>query len=429
MFDEDEVIAFSAATIMFLSSVLLLQHRRRRRYWVRPSLLARRRYSTTDLMKDLILDDEDALNLEYRSGAGFRNFFRVSSSTFEQILNMIAPRISRRDTHLRKAIAPHERLAVTLRFLATGDSYHSLQYTFKISKQLISQAVPEVCEAIIEELKDYIKMPQDEFAWREVAKTFDKWNFPNCVGAMDGKHVHVQAPIHMGTEYYNYKNFHSIVLFAVVDGDYNFVYASAGCQGRLSDGGVFNGEYFRKCLDDNTMHLPSPVNLPGRTTETPFVFVADDAFPLSTHIMKPFSGSYDKASKERIFNYRLSRARRLSENVFGIISFIFRVLRKPMLLEPKIATRVVLAIIYLHNFLRKSTSQKIYNPSGSFDQEYSDTGDVCDGVWRKDKSTVTGITPFQKVARRSKSDAGAIRNEFAEYFISKEGAVPFQWNK
>lgn len=110
------MIAFSAVTILFLSSVLQLQQRRRRRFWVRPSLLARRKYSATDFMRDLILDDEDAFDLEYRSGAGFRNFFRISSSTFEEILIMIAPKITRCDIHLRKAVAPRERLAVNRKF-------------------------------------------------------------------------------------------------------------------------------------------------------------------------------------------------------------------------------------------------------------------------------------------------------------------------
>ncbi len=72
-------------------------------------------------MRDLILDDENVLCLKYQSGTGFRNFFRISSSKFETILNQ---KIVRQDNSFRMAIPAHERLAVTLRCLVTGDTIH-----------------------------------------------------------------------------------------------------------------------------------------------------------------------------------------------------------------------------------------------------------------------------------------------------------------
>lgn len=273
-------------------------------------------------------------------------------------------------------------------------------------------------------------MPRSEAEWMEVEKTFRKWNFPHCVGAMDGKHIAIEAPMNCGTEYFNYKGYHSIVLFAVVDGNYNFVYSNIGCQGRISDSGVFNSSYFKRCLEDGTMYLPTPSELPGRTTTSPYVFLGDDAFPLTENIMKPFPGNYDYGTKERIFNYRVSRGRRISENVFGIISSVYRVLRKPMLLEPEIARKVVSAIVHLHNYLRHSSSRNIYNPSGSFDQECSATGKITkEGIWRKDVEVkLGGLSNLPKVARKSAANAQSVRNEFMEYFSSPEGEVDFQYN-
>jgi len=84
--------------------------------------------------------------------------------------------------------------------------------------------------------------------------------------------------------------------------------------------------------------------------------------------MKVFSGVYPKGSLQRIFNYRLSRARRVVENVFGISSSIFRVLRKPILLEPENTQIIVKTVAHLHNFLRRdTTSSNIYSPHGSMD--------------------------------------------------------------
>lgn len=82
----------------------------------------------------------------------------MSSADFEYLINLVGDRISKKDTNYRQAIPVKERLAITLRFLATGDSYHSLMYVFKVSKQSISVIVPEVCEALIDVLKNYIKV-------------------------------------------------------------------------------------------------------------------------------------------------------------------------------------------------------------------------------------------------------------------------------
>lgn len=88
----------------------------------------------------------------------FHNFFRMSRSDLEHLLNWVGPHIAKRDTDQRKATSVTDRLAVTLRFLGTGDSYRSLRYMFKISKQAISETVPEVCDALVSALSEYVKV-------------------------------------------------------------------------------------------------------------------------------------------------------------------------------------------------------------------------------------------------------------------------------
>lgn len=85
-------------------------------------------------------------------------FVQMSSSDFEYLLQKISPIIKKQDTHWRDSIPAKIRLAVTLRFLATGDSYTTLHRFFKISSSLVSRIIPEVCQALIVVFKDLIKV-------------------------------------------------------------------------------------------------------------------------------------------------------------------------------------------------------------------------------------------------------------------------------
>lgn len=245
---------------------------------------------------------------------------------------------------------------------------------------------------------------------------------------MDGKHIMIQAPENSGSEYFNYKSFFSVVLFVVANANYEVLYLNVGCQGRISDGGVFANTRFKKMLTSCKLNLPEESPLPGRSRAVPNVFLGDDAFPLSPNLLKPFPGAQEKGSYKRIFNYRLSRARRVSENVYGILSARFRVLRKPLLLNPEKVEQVVTACVFLHNFLRRSKmSKKMYTPPSTFDSEDKDTGHIIPGTWRLE-GAANAFRPLPKKARNATVEAKYVREEFAEYFMSPEGMVPWQNN-
>lgn len=271
------------------------------------------------------------------------------------------------------------------------------------------------------------QVPSTPQEWLKVAEEYENlWNFPHCVGAIDGKHIRLQAPIKSGSEYFNYKGYFSIVLMAAVDANYSFLFVNVGCQGRISDGGVFKNSHLHSKIENKTLNLPPATPLIGQKKETPYVFVADDAFALAQNIMKPYPGLHLKGSPKRAYNYRLCRARRVVENTFGILSAVFRVLHKPLLLEPNKAVSVVLACVYLHNFLRHSkTSKRLYTPEGTFDAEDISSRKVLPGSWRRETSEGTSFLPFNKVGRKPSSKAWQIREQFTEYF-STIGRVPWQ---
>jgi hypothetical protein len=163
-------------------------------------------------------------------------------------------------------------------------------------------------------------VPQTNQEWLWHARKFDdRWNFPHCIGGLDGKHIVIQAPKNSGSKYYNYKGTYSIVLLALVDAFYTFSYVDVGCNGRFSDGGVFNNLSLCPSLANNDIKLPEPRALRGRTKLTPYVIVADDAFAMKLYLTKPFPYK-NQPGPNRLFNYRLPRARRIVENTFGMIT-------------------------------------------------------------------------------------------------------------
>src|SRR5688572_9634119 len=97
----------------------------------------------------------------------------------------------------------------------------------------------------------------NENDWLGIANDFwRKWNVVNCCGALDGKHILIRAPEGTGSQYFNYKSQFSIVLLAVVNANYEFIFVDVGTNGRVSDGGVFAQSKLGKAISKNKLPLP-----------------------------------------------------------------------------------------------------------------------------------------------------------------------------
>ena len=189
-----------------------------------------------------------------------------------------------------KVISPAERLTLTPRFLATGETFRSLSFQFRISRSAISYIVREVCQAIVNVLGEkHLQVPSTEDGWLEISLKFEeRWQFPNCLGAVDGKHLVLQSPPTLGSHFFNYKKSHSVVLMAVAGPDYECLYSDVGTKGRVSEGGVWSKCTPLQSFADDTFPVLSPRPLPFGTTEMPYVFVGVDAFALRIFLMKPY---------------------------------------------------------------------------------------------------------------------------------------------
>ena len=130
------------------------------------------------------------------------------------------------------------------------------------------------------------------------------------------------------------------MLMAVVDANLEFIYTDVGQYGRHTDGGIW-----RECSLNANMNAKKQIL-------SPYVFVGDGAFPLTENLQRPYCRR-EMDERQMIFNYHLSRALRVSENAFGVMSNRFRCLLSNLQLIPDTAMTVVRACCLLHNFLHR----------------------------------------------------------------------------
>lgn len=195
----------------------------------------------------------------------------------------------------------------------------------------------------------------------------------------------IQCPAHTGSQYFNYKGTFSIVLLALVDGNYNFTCIDIGSYGSQSDAGIFAKSNLMKAIETKQLKIPENS-----------MIVGDDAFPLKTYLMKPYPRRFQQMEREKIYNYRLCRARRVVENTFGILASRFRVFRKPILLAPQTTVKLIKASCALHNWIRKRNSVS----SISVDIEDNESGCIIPGSWRNNLEP-EGIVPLRATQERN----------------------------
>lgn len=349
-----------------------------------------------------------------RDTSKFYNYFRMNRNMFFEMLDFVKAKIEKQDV-VRKPIDPKTRLALTLRYLASGDSMKSISYAFRVSPQAVSKIISETCEAIWSCLNEtFLKKPTEE-DWRDIANDFEiKWDFPHCIGAVDGKHIVIQAPPNSGSAYFNYKNTHSVILMAVVDANLSFVLVDIGAQGRKSDSGVFRTSNIGIGFEENLLNVPNPSPLrKDNKLILPYTLVGDEAFALTNYLMRPYPKSGTLNIRKKIFNYRLSRARRTVECAFGLLRGRWRIFAKPIIASMETTQKIIQATICLHNFILKRESVIPANDS-ILNSSFEETAGMKN-VGR------TGSNAYSR-------NAANFREKLAAYFETT-GAVPWQWER
>jgi hypothetical protein len=224
------------------------------------------------------------------------------------------------------------------------------------------------------------------------------------MGALDRTRVVMEAPPNSGSLFFNYKKIATIVLLALVDVNYKFIIVNVGAYGRNSDGGIFQNSVLGSALRNGNLKKPGDKALPCADISMPHVIMGDEAFPFSKHLIRPYPGNQTKNNEaKKIFNYRLSRARRVSENAFGVWTQKFHIFHRRIKMSPEHLNKIVLATCALHYYLR----------------------DDADPVTTEADSTssppIYTVTDLQHIDGNTTDDALAIRDTFKGFFCFSTG--------
>lgn len=157
-----------------------------------------------------------------------------------------------------------------------------------------------------------------------------RWNFPQCLGAVDGTHIPIKAPQDHHCDYFNRKHYHSIILQGICDSECRITDVFTGWPGRSHDARVFSrstigGRVLKSTLVAGQNSLYRTIN--GQVIG-PFL-VGDAAYPLCKQLMKDYTGA-NLTPEQGYFNYRLNRARIQIGRTFGLLKERWHCLLRPL---------------------------------------------------------------------------------------------------
>ena len=203
-----------------------------------------------------------------------------------------------------------------------------------------------------------------------------------------------------------------------MDASYKFLYVDVGAAGHASDAGVYGQSTLKTAIASNTLSLPRPTPLPKSPEfQVNYHIVGDDAFPMSENLMKPYP-QRNLEPRKRIFNYRLSRARRVVENAFGILAHRWRVFLTIINMCPDKLTYLIFAACCLHNYLAEKNKSTY---ASTADVENADHT-IRNGTWRNDAR----LSGLQSSLNHNPPTNAKEQREMLTTYFNNNGSVPWQ---
>ena len=347
----------------------------------------------------------------------FKKTFRVSRETFSFILARIRHALER-DTVNEEPISPECRLAICLYRLARGDYYYTLAEMTGLGVSSVCTICSEVTRAIVENMWEdcvnkHLPKTPEEFKTK-IVDMEELWQFPYCWSAVDGCHIPIKCPpggLESCKEYHNFKNFYSIVMMALVDSKCRFIWGTCGFPGNSHDAIIFQSTQLWSDIKEGNFIPEIAAKLNG--VLVPPLVVGDSAFPFQPWLMKPY-GNAVLTPEQRYFNYRLSRARMVTEECYGQLKGRWRILLRKCEGSKEEVRVATLACMLLHNVCidrGDAISKKLNLTVDPVTNQRRDRQQICE---------ILQMTSCEKI-RDSSHQANVIRDALAaKLFLEKQ---------
>ena len=280
----------------------------------------------------------------------FEKNFRMTRGTFLFILNSIRSDLQREEI-TEFPIPPEVRLAACINRLARGDYLHTVSELFGLGRATVCQIVTDVSLVIVNRLwHQFISFPTSDSKAKTCMTDFEElWQFPCCIGAVDGCNLSIKCPAggqESAKEYHNFKNFYSIVLMAVVDAKQRFTWAASDFPGNSHDSIIFQATKLYDKIVNGEL-IPKVGEIQSKASIYPML-IGESAFPFNTWLMKPH-GNAILTPEQSYFNYHLSHARMVVESAFGQLKGRWRVLLQKCECDADTVKMMSLVCCVLHN--------------------------------------------------------------------------------